>query len=108
NWMLGKRNRARPIALLLPPREAETVTFLRSHHVHQTVAVHVVAAQFRAAGSTLRGAPAAERRCVVLPRSRHAFRRLFPPAIRVEEVHASVAIDVGDTQAVPDVYAPRT
>ena len=72
----------------------------------ETVAVDVESADLRAAGAALRGTPAAERRRVHLPRATGARRRLLPPAVRVQEIHAAVAVDVGDAEAVADVDAP--
>ena len=78
-------------------------------YIDQTVAVDVINADFRSAGPALRGAPAAEGLRMVGPkRLRTALGRLFPPAIAVDVIHESVAIDVAHADSMTDIDAPRT
>ena len=106
--VLGKRDVLVRITLLFPPREAEPVPFHRPIGVEQSIAVDVERADFRAARAALGRAPASEGRRMVLPRAfRRAFRRLLPPAVRVQVVGPAIAVDVANAEAMADVHAPR-
>src|SRR5260370_42314376 len=79
NGVLDKRDGPILIALLLEPRQAPSVSRERGDDVIQSVAVYVV--------HTHLGSAATEVDRMKFPGSlRSAFRRLFPPATRIDNV----------------------
>ena len=75
--------------------------FQAGHHVVEAVPVDVVNAQLGAAGARAGPRPAPEFHRMIGPRSRRrSLRRLFPPPVRRDDIHATVAVDVAGADAV--------
>ena len=100
--MLHKGDVALRVALLLIPRHAPSVRVQRGHDVVQAVAVHVVDSHHCAAAIR---AKAAKGFRMVFPRLIASRRRLLPPAVHIQDVHASVAVHIADAEAMSGAVA---
>src|SRR3954454_8894318 len=70
-----------------------------SHDIVQAITIDVIDAHFGAANASACARPASQRDRVVRPWSfRSSFGRLFPPAMRGDNVHASITVDVANTK----------
>src|SRR5437867_3864574 len=98
-----KRNFAAGVSLLLEPGKPPAVGLKAGHDIVEAVAVDIIYRHFPAARA---GAiPAAEVFGMIGPRCWATFRWLFPPAVRIDEVHAPVPVDVSNAHTM---IRPRT
>src|SRR5579871_2155195 len=106
--VLDKRDFAGCVALLLKPGNSPAVGLHHGDDIIQPIPVAVVHAHLRA---TWAGACCsdAERLRMIDPRLLLTTGgRLLEPSVALHHIHASVAINIADTEAVIAAAAPRT
>src|ERR1700722_2321032 len=97
--MLDEGNVTVLVTFLFKPGEAPAMSLQARDDVVQSIAIDVIYSDF--AASRRRSRPGAKGHGMVLPQLVSASCwRLFPPSIRAQNVHPSIAINVARTDAV--------